>query len=350
MDPAAPLHPLLLRQVRRGLGGAVPEALAGFVGEVNAAYLQADADRELIERSLDVVSEELMEQNDRLRQELADRLQAQRRLERETERHRQTASARDDAEHARARAEELLRLKSSFLANMSHELRTPLTGILGYAELLAEEVDGDAREMVSVVERSARRLFETVNSVLDLAQLDSGGVRLTLAPVDVTAEAADALTMLAPIARARGLALRLDASAPCHALADRAALHRVVNNLVGNALKFTPRGGVTVVLSQRDGQAELRVRDTGPGIPPGFLPHLYDAFRQASTGHARTHEGNGLGLTITARLVDLMDGEVCVESTSPTGTTFLVRLPLAELEGAPETPPETPRETSRAPA
>ena len=334
MDPLRTLHPLLRRQIRREFDGDVPAGLAAFVGLVDAAYVQADLDREMTERSMDVVSEELVVQNDRLRQELDERRQAQRRLEREIERHRVTSRARDAAEDARAQAEDLLELKSSFLANMSHELRTPLTGILGYAELLLDEVEGEPREMVSAVRRGAQRLYETVNSVLDLAQLDSGGMRLTLGPVDVAAEAADAITLLAPVARARGLDLRLDARAPCLARADRAALHRVVNNLVGNALKFTQRGGIMVAVAQRDGRAELRVRDTGPGIAPDFLPHLYDAFRQASSGHARTHEGNGLGLAITARLMELMDGEIDVEDTSPAGTTFRVRLPLARAQGA----------------
>ena len=335
-----PLHPLLARQIRRsGVATAMPEAGApgtgapeteAFVALIDAAYRQFDADRALLERSLDLTSAELRDQNARLRAELAERESSQGRLEREVARHRQTTSARVVAETARDEAEQMLRLKSSFLANMSHELRTPLTGILGYADLLTDEVTGEAAEMVSVIARSATRLCETVNSVLDLAQLESGGVRLRLESVDLVSEADEALRLLQPLAAARSLALRLGTpDATVCAYADRAAVHRVLNNLVGNALKFTQCGSITVSVGTCCGLAEIRVADTGPGIDPDFLPHLYDAFRQESDGHARTHEGNGLGLAITAGLVDLMDGHITVESERGTGTTFTVRLPLA---------------------
>jgi PAS domain S-box-containing protein len=245
-----------------------------------------------------------------------------------------TDTVRFEAEReARRRTEDMLRLKSSFLNNMSHELRTPLTGILGYAELLAEEVGPEHREPVDVILRSAHRLQDTLNSVLDLAQLESGTVSLRTDPLDVLAEARDALALLHPVARAQGLRLDVVGGAAL-ALADRPALHRVLYNLVGNALKFTPAGHVLVSVDAVDGWARLRVADTGIGIEPAFLPRLFDEFTQASEGYARTHEGNGLGLSITHRLVGLMGGTLAVESAVGVGTTFTVRLPAAEEPAA----------------
>ncbi|HEX8387016.1 MAG TPA: PAS domain S-box protein [Rubricoccaceae bacterium] len=240
-----------------------------------------------------------------------------------------TDTVRFEAEReARGRTEEMLRLKDAFLNNMSHELRTPLTGILGYAELLADEVGEEHREPVEVIVRSAHRLQETLNSVLDLAQLESGTVRLRAEPLDVLAEARDVLAVLAPVAKRQRLALDVVGDSVL-ALADRPALHRVLYNLVGNALKFTPAGGVRVSVEGGGGRVRLRVADTGIGIAAEFVPRLFDEFTQASEGYARTHEGNGLGLSITHRLVGLMGGTLAVESVPGAGTTFTVDLPAA---------------------
>ena len=239
-----------------------------------------------------------------------------------------TDAARFHAERdARQRADEMLRLKDAFLSNMSHELRTPLTAILGFAEVLGYEVADDQRELVEAIVRGGSRLRDTLNSVLDLAQLEAGAVPLAVVPVDLQAEAAEAVALLAPLAEGAGLTLTLDAQTPAWALADRPGLHRVLHNLIGNAIKFTPAGGVTVTVGTADGRVRLAVSDTGIGIPAAFLPRLFDEFTQASEGDARTHEGNGLGLSITRRLVALMGGEIAVESAQGMGTTFTVTLP-----------------------
>ncbi|MDT0631171.1 ATP-binding protein [Rubrivirga litoralis] len=242
-----------------------------------------------------------------------------------------TDSIRFEAERvARERTEEMLRIKEAFLGNMSHELRTPLTGILGFAEVLAEEVGTEQREAVDIIVRSAQRLQGTLNSVLDLAQLEGGSFTFEAAPVDLRGEAAEVARLLAPVAEQRGVALDV-VGPPVRALADSAALHRVLNNLVGNALKFTDEGGVVVEVGVDDGRAWLRVEDSGIGIDPAFAPRLFDEFAQASTGYTRTHEGNGLGLAITKRLVDLMGGTISVESEPGVGSAFTVRLPAAPV-------------------
>ena len=220
---------------------------------------------------------------------------------------------------------------------MSHELRTPLTGILGFAEVLAEEVGPDQQPWVDAILRGGRRLQDTLRSVLDLAQLEGGAVQLDTGSVDVAAEAAEVCALLGPLAYEKGIALAFDpagasAGLPPTAVADRAALHRVLVNLVGNAVKFTETGQVAIDVQPAhtlEGHdiVRVRVRDTGVGIDPAFVPHLFEEFKQASEGYGRTHEGNGLGLAITKRLVALMGGRIEVESELGAGTTFTVDLP-----------------------
>ncbi len=229
---------------------------------------------------------------------------------------------------AKREAESLAQLKSTILANMSHEIRTPLTGIIGFADVLAEEVDDEHREFARTIGASGHRLLNTLNSVLNLSRLDAAQVELDPACIDVAEEISGAVDLLRPMAQKKGLALPLDVpAAPCRAVQDATCLLRVVNNLVGNAIKFTDEGSVRVAL-EADGDAlRLTVQDTGIGMKAAFLPTLFDAFKQESTGLSRSHEGSGLGLAITKRLVELLGGTIGVESEPGVGTTFTVTLP-----------------------
>ena len=244
---------------------------------------------------------------------------------------------------AKERAEDLLGLKTSLLNNMSHELRTPLTAILGFAELLTESADDGQREYAEHVLHGAERLYDTVNSVLGLAQLEAGAPTLEVRPVDVAGHLREALELLRPLADQKGIGLRLDVrTARAHAETDAACLGRIVNNLVGNAIKFTDDGEVTVEVSAHADRVVVRVRDTGVGISESFLPHLFEEFQQESTGLARSHEGSGLGLTITKRLVEVLGGEIAVESEKGAGSTFAVTLPRAAAPATPEARPARP--------
>ncbi len=244
-------------------------------------------------------------------------------------------SARRDYERglieAREQAEEAARSKSAFLANMSHEIRTPLTAVIGFAELLQEEVGEEHHDLTGAIMTGGRRLLTTLNSVLDVASLDARRHTLRPAPMDVRAEVVEAVSLLRPLALQRGLTVEVTGrpdSVP--AVLDAGALDRIVTNLVGNAIKFTEHGGVTVEVGVRDAAAVVRVRDTGVGIPEAFLPDLFTEFRQQSEGFGRSHEGTGLGLAITRRLVDLMGGEIRVWSRVGEGTLFEVTFPLGE--------------------
>ncbi|MEL6614529.1 MAG: PAS domain S-box protein [Bacteroidota bacterium] len=244
--------------------------------------------------------------------------------------------------HAKEQAEEVAQLKSTFLANMSHEIRTPLTGILGFADILADEVtDPQQKEFVDLIERSGRRLLDTLNSVLDLAKLDAGGVELGAAPVSLAEAARETARLLEPLATEKGLTLNADVQdAEAIAEIDRGALDRILTNLVGNAIKFTDEGEVRIVVRSTETRAILDVVDTGVGIAPEFLPRLFEEFQQESSGAAREHEGSGLGLAITRQLAERMDGHVSVESQKGVGTTFTVEFPHALV---PEVVPEQRR-------
>lgn len=236
----------------------------------------------------------------------------------------------EELQLAKDQAEEMLRLKTAFLNNMSHELRTPLTGIMGFAGALKDEVEGDALEFAGIISRSADRLYQTLNSVLDLSRLESSSFEFNPSAIDVVTEVNEVACLLEVAAADKGLTLNLvHHSGDAVAYADDACLNRILNNLIGNAIKFTEQGAVTVETDVDDHFVMLSVSDTGIGIDPAFLPDIFHAFRQQSTGFGRAHEGVGLGLTITKQLVDMLDGSIEIESEVRRGSRFTVRLPRA---------------------
>lgn len=231
---------------------------------------------------------------------------------------------------ARQRAEQLLQLKEALLSNMSHEVRTPLTGILGYAELLRHELQGEPLSYVEAITESAQRLHETLESLLDLAEAESGNLTVELKPVDLAPVAESIVSMFQAKALEKGLELAMTLpEEPLLVLADQGALRRALRHLVDNAVKFTERGHVHLNMEADGAYALLHVRDTGVGIPDDFRPRLFESFQQASTGITRTHQGAGLGLAIAKRLAESMHGTIEVESTQGAGSVFTLRVPLA---------------------
>ncbi|MDX1439213.1 MAG: PAS domain S-box protein [Rubricoccaceae bacterium] len=226
---------------------------------------------------------------------------------------------------AKEEALEMARMKSVFLANMSHEIRTPLTGILGFADLLIDEAEGEAREFAQSIAESGNRLMNTLNSVLDMARIEANRVDLKLEIVDLVQEARQAVSAMEPLANDKGLTLSMN-SGNGRALAklDRGCVCRVFTNLVGNAIKFTEEGEVSIDIEPAEDTISIHIRDTGVGIDESFLPHLFDEFRQETSGQERIHEGAGLGLAISKRLIDLMGGTISVETKRPGGTVFSV--------------------------
>lgn len=231
---------------------------------------------------------------------------------------------------AKEKAEEIARFKSTLLANMSHEIRTPLCSILGWAAVLNEEIPDMQRELVDLIEQSGRRLHQTLNSVFELARLESNTQSLQPIVVDVAEEVRSVVLSKRRLAAQKALTLSVHASAPDTLLrVDVSCLRRVLDHLVENAIKFTDRGEICVAVYRTTSDVKIEIRDTGIGISESFLPSIYDEFTQESVGLNRDHEGSGLGLAIVKRLVDLMGCRISVTSQRGQGSTFVIGLPLA---------------------
>jgi signal transduction histidine kinase len=248
---------------------------------------------------------------------------------------RERQRAERTAEELR-RSEEALRAanqaKDDFLAVISHELRTPLNAIVGWAQMLRKgQVPPDKQaHAIDVIHRNAVAQAMLVEDVLDVSRAAAGRLSLTLDVVDVAAVLRATVDSMRPSADARQITLRFDEPAGLGTIrADAARLQQIAMNLLSNAVKFTPGGGRVDVTAARNGTlVEFRVSDTGIGIEPEFLPHVFDRFRQADTSTTRTHAGLGLGLSIARHLVELHGGTISVESPGPGGgSSFTVRLP-----------------------
>jgi len=247
------------------------------------------------------------------------------------------------------------RLKDEFLATLSHELRTPLNAILGYARLLrSSAVTGDKVEKaVKIVERNASALTQMVEDVLDVSRIISGKMRLTIQPVDLPTVVHNAVESVAPAAEAKQLRVQtsIDPNAdPVSGDPDR--LQQVVWNLISNAVKFTPKGGRVQVRVERVGShVDIVVSDTGIGLKPEFLPHLFERFRQADSAITRQYGGLGLGLAIVRHLVELHGGSVDASSGGENeGSTFRVRLPVMIVHPHPAVDERRKHPHDRAPS
>ena len=246
---------------------------------------------------------------------------------------------------AKENAERMSRLKSSFLTNMSHEIRTPLSGILGFASILEQTATPDQNELVRLIEKSGRRLLDTINSVLDLSMLESDSFTLHPRPLDICLEVLEKTELLKPLAEKKGLQLIADIKdQQCVAVVDSACLDRILNNLIGNAIKFTSIGKVVVKVRSDQSVVTLQIIDSGIGISKEFMNRMFNEFEQESSGMARLYEGTGLGLAITRRLTMLMNGEIQVESERGKGSVFTVTFPASK-----EKVSESPKTKLRAP-
>ncbi len=243
----------------------------------------------------------------------------------------------DERAQVVARLEDLDRQKSDFVSVVSHELRTPLTSIIGYLEMLE---DGDAGplspeqiDLLAVGQRNAGRLLALIEDLLTLSRIESGKLRREEVPVDLAGVVADVTAELRPRLAGRDLDLTVTTDPAAPVLGDRDHLERVLFNLVGNALKFTPDGGeVTVSAHLHGDEVVVAVGDTGIGIPEDEIDHLFDRFYRASTATSRAIPGTGLGLAITGLLVEQHGGRIEVASRAGAGTTFTVRLPANSEE------------------
>jgi len=253
-----------------------------------------------------------------------------------------------ELEESKLEAERANRAKSEFLASMSHELRTPLNAILGFSQLL--ELDtalaGSHRESVNEIHAAGKHLLALINEVLDLARVEAGRIDLSLEPVDCHEVVQVSVDLIAPLAAQRGITVDTDVPAGLAVRADRIRLKQVLVNLLSNAVKYNqPQGQVLLGHTVVGDQLELWVRDTGPGIDQNALSQLFIPFNRLGR-EAGDVQGSGIGLAFSKRLIELMRGQIGVESQGGQGSRFWVRLPVATLEASSEPAPSPTSLTS----
>ncbi|HUS08997.1 MAG TPA: ATP-binding protein [Pyrinomonadaceae bacterium] len=238
-------------------------------------------------------------------------------------------SAAEANERLFRQAEESSRLKEEFLATISHELRTPLNAILGWSRMLRSGLsEADAAKALDTIERNARAQAQLIDDLLDVSRIITGKLRMDVRPSDPNAFIEAAIEAIRPAAEAKSVRLqKIMDTGNVTVPGDPVRLQQVIWNLLSNAIKFTPKGGLVQIRMERvDSHLAVVVSDTGQGIPPEFLPHVFDRFRQADQRTTRQHGGMGLGLAIVRHLVELHGGSVFAASPGENqGSTFTVR-------------------------
>ncbi|MEM6645421.1 MAG: ATP-binding protein [Bacteroidota bacterium] len=285
------------KRMSEGELGLLAETFNTMLGEIQQRDAELAAHRDHLEEQVQARTVELKEANTNLRTE-------------------------------KERAEAANRLKTLLLTNMTHEFRTPVSGIVSIASVLQDEVGFEQQEFLEMIEASGYRLMDTLNAVLNLASLETAEIQFTHQPLKLDDQLARLLPMHQRRAEQKGIALHIDQEhLHLPVWLDAAALEFILGSLLSNAIKFTEQGEVAVQFATTNEAFAITVRDTGVGIGEAFLPHIYEPFKQESTGLSRRYEGSGIGLTIVQRTADLLGGTITVDTTQGRGTTFIVTLP-----------------------
>lgn len=232
---------------------------------------------------------------------------------------------------AKDKAEEMDRLKTIFLSNMSHELNTPISGIIGFSELLLNELeDNNHKDMAAFIHKSSRRLNDTLTSLLDISKLESQKMKIKLETVELITILKECKTNYHQSAIAKGLMINLDAKEEKILVkGEYSILLKIFNNLLDNAVKYTKHGEINIIAEKIKNNASVKICDTGIGISEEHLDLIFEPFRQVSEGLTRKFEGTGLGLTLTKKFIDVLNGSMEIQSEVNVGTTITVYIPLA---------------------
>ena len=271
--------------------------------------------------------------------DISERQVAEERLREVRERYtEELAAANRELEIRNRDVERADRLKSEFLASMSHELRTPLHTIIGFSELLGEEIEGPLNDkqkrFLKHIYRDSTHLLELINDVLDISKIEAGRLELRIEPFDLASVIQESLESVRSLIRAKSLETRADNHVSEAIEADRLRVKQILVNLLSNAAKFTPDGGrISVTAQVRDGLAWTTVQDSGIGIRKEDQAAIFDMFYQASATTKGVREGTGLGLAITKRLVEQHGGTISVESTPGQGSRFSFSIPVRRPTG-----------------
>ncbi len=233
---------------------------------------------------------------------------------------------------AKNKALESERLQSAFLANMSHEIRIPMNGIIGFIDLLKEpNLTADKRNKYhSIVKKSSERLLATINDIIDISRIQAGIINVNIKPVKPDSLLDNVFEFFLPEATEKNLSLKLEKKAefsPKPFYSDEHLIHSILNNLIKNAIKFTPHGEIKIKYQYKENQLSFEVTDTGIGIPPERIDAIFNRFEKADIEDTNVFEGSGLGLAITKSYVELLNGEIRVHSNEGSGTSFMVSLP-----------------------
>ncbi|SMP76848.1 Signal transduction histidine kinase [Desulfonatronum zhilinae] len=276
------------------------------------------------------LSEELLENNQELQVQQEELLAQAEELQAQNE---ELHAQAEELERQRQAVEEATRLKSQFLSNMSHELRTPLNSVMALSRVLMMQAGSKLSEeetgYLEIIERNGKNLLALINDILDLSKIEAGRMDVHPKPFALGQTLENVLESIMPLAREKRIDLHHDIPVDLPTIeSDEFRVTQVLQNLLGNAVKFTDTGGVSVSVRAEQEKVFLRVTDTGIGIAKSDLPHIFDEFRQADGSSSRRHEGTGLGLTIARKAARLLGGDISVESAPGKGSTFTLTLPL----------------------